>query len=201
MKIGTLTTGVGVVTTFNLTYLPEKIGYVAATQLTNLKVEVLGEGVVCDIPAAGLNLIGKLGKIGLPTNGYEITLADGKLLGKNVVITITNSAAQTPDIIAWGNNIGLGYVKTLQQKVFANTPTRFDRFAVLAAPSMGASDTLTVGYEDGLTEIHSRADLEFLSGDIQSTTGYVLHNLTGTVDSAEMVVTADQSVYIVKFGL
>ena len=44
--IGTMTTGVGVVTTFNITWVPQYIHFIAATQITGLRVTVLGDGVI-----------------------------------------------------------------------------------------------------------------------------------------------------------
>jgi hypothetical protein len=201
MKIGTMITGVGVVTTINLNYLPEKLAYVAATQLSGLKVEVLGEGVICDLDGTGLTAVGRLGLKGYPTNGYVIPLADGKIFGKNVTITLTNSAAQTPSIFAYGDNKGLGYIKSTRSKVFANTNAEFSRFAALCMPSLAASDRVTVQFEDGLTEILEREDLEFRVGEVQNATGYYLLNFDGVVENAQVLGASDQSVYVVKFGL
>ena len=166
-----------------------------------MKVEVLGEGIVCDLDANGLTAVGRLGLQGFPANGYVIPLADGKILNKNVTITLTNSAAQTPSIFAYGDNKGLGYIKSMRAKVFANTNAEFNRFAALCMPSLAASDRVTVHFEDGLIEIMEREDLEFRVGETQEATGYHLLNFDGTVESAAVLAGADQSVYVVKFGL
>lgn len=199
MRIGTLTTGAGVVTTINLTYLPERVAYVAPTQLTGFRCEVLGEGVICDLDAAGLNALGRHRKAGLPTNGYEINLADGKIMGKNVVLTFTNSAAQTPDIYAYGVGYGTGYIVSTRAVVFANQPATFTRFATLFLPSLAATDKVQAAFVDGLSETLEREDLAFYSGDFQNVTGYLVDNLNGDVDEVTVIAGTQQMAYVVKY--
>jgi len=73
--IGTMTTGVGVVTTFNLTWVPQYIHFVAGTQITGLKVTVLGDGVIMDLDAAGLSVLYNIRQFGQVINGYTVPLA------------------------------------------------------------------------------------------------------------------------------
>lgn len=199
MKIGTLTTGAAVVTTINLNYLPERINYTAATQLTGLKVEVLGEGVKLDLDANGLTAVGKHRMVGRPTNGYSIPVADGLILNKNVVLTFTNSAAQTPDIFAFADNTGSIFINTSRQKVFANTNAEISKFGVLFLPSLAAGDKVTITYEDGTSQIYEREDLAFLSGQYQNVTAYQIDNLAGTIKKVNILTAADQSIYLTKF--
>ena len=105
-QIGTMTTGVGVVTTFNLTWVPQYIHFVAGTQLTGLRVSVLGDGVITDLDAAGLSVLYNIRQFGQVTDGYTIPVANGLVRGKNVEITATNSAAQTP--ILYGVSMAAG---------------------------------------------------------------------------------------------
>lgn len=199
MRIGQLVTGSGIVTTINLTYVPERIAFVAATQLSGFRCEVLGEGVICDLDSAGLTALGRHRKAGLPTNGFEINLADGKIMNKNVVLTFTNSAAQTPEIYAYGTRYGSGYIVTTRAVIFANQPATFSRFGVLFLPSLAATDKVNVTFVDGLTEIMEREDLNFLSGDIQSQVGYLLDNVNGVVDEVAIIAGSQQMAYVTKF--
>ena len=199
MKIGTLTTGVGVVTVINLQYVPEEIGYVAATQLTGFKAEVLGEGVICDLDAAGLTALGNHRLIGKPANGYVIPLADGIIKGKIVTLTITNSAAQTPDIFAFGDNIGDIYVRTNKATILLNNNTMFEKFGALFLPSLAAGDKVTATYEDGLTQIWERDDIALKSGNLQNVAGYVIDNLEGRIKSVQVLVAATQTAYVMDF--
>ena len=199
MKIGTLTTGVGVVTTIDLQYVPEQIGYAAATQLTGFKAEVLGEGVICDLDAAGLTAVGVHRLAGKPTNGYVIPLADGIIKGKTLRLTFTNSAAQTPDVFAFGDNVGSIYIRTNKATVLLNNNTLFDKFGALFLPSLAAGDKVTVTYEDALTQIWDRDDLAFKSGMFQNVTGYVIDNLEGAIKTVQVLVAATQTAYVMDF--
>jgi len=199
MKIGTLTTGAAVVTTIDLQFCPEKLFYVAATQLTGLKVEVLGEGVVVDLDATGLTAQGKHRVLGVVTNGYVIDVADGIITGKNTRLTFTNSAAQTPDIFATGDNIGGIYVRTQKATVLLNNNTMFSKFAVLFLPSLAAGDKVTVTYEDGLTQIWEREDLNAISGYVQNVPAYQIDNLDGSIKTVQVLAAATQTVYVTDY--
>lgn len=199
MKIGTLTTGVGVVTTIDLQYVPEEIGYIAATQLTGFKAEVLGEGVICDLDANGLTAVGNHRLVGKPANGYVIPLADGIIKGKTLRLTFTNSAAQTPDIFAFGDNVGEIYVRTNKATVLLNNNTLFEKFGALFLPSLAAGDKATITYEDGLTQIWERDDIALKSGNYQNITGYVIDNLDGVIKSVQVLAAATQTAFVMDF--
>jgi len=199
MKIGTLTTGAGVVTTIDLQYVPEKIFYTAATQLTGLKAEVLGEGVIIDLDSAGLTSEGQHRLLGNVTNSYVIDLADGIIKGKSLRLTFTNSAAQTPDIFAFGDNEGSIYVRTLKATVLLNNNTPISAFGVLHLPSIAAGDKVTVTYSDGLTQIWEREDMKAQTGFIQNVPAYLIDNLDGEISQVQVLVAATQTVYITDF--
>ena len=194
-----MTTGAAVVKTIDLQFCPEKLFYVAATQLTALKVEVLGEGVIVDLDATGLTAQGRHRLVGVVTNGYVIDVADGIITGKNTRLTFTNSAAQTPDVFVTGDNIGSIYIRTQKATVLLNNNTMFDKFGALFLPSLAAGDKVTVTYEDGLTQIWDRDDIAAISGYYQNTTGYVIDNLAGNIKSAQVLVAATQTVYVTDY--
>lgn len=199
MKIGTLTTGVGVVTTIDLQHVPENIGFVAATQLTGFKAEVLGEGVICDLDATGITAVGNHRLLGKPANGYVIPLADGVIKGKSLRLTFTNSAAQTPDIFAFGDNDGEIYVRTNKATILLNNNTMLNKFGALFLPSLAAGDKVTISYEDGLTQIWERDDIALKSGQFQNIAGYVIDNLEGTIKNVQVLVAATQTAYVMDF--
>jgi hypothetical protein len=199
MKSGTLTTGVGIVTTLDLQYVPEAIGYVSATQLTAFKAEVLGEGVICDLDAAGLTAVGNHRLLGKPANGYVIPLADGMVKGKSLRLTFTNGAAAMPDIFAFGDNIGSVYVRTNKATILLNNNTQLQKFGALFLPSLAAGDKVTATYEDGLTQIWDRDDIALKSGFFQNTAGYVIDNLDGTIKNVQVLVAATQTAYLMDF--
>lgn len=199
MKIGTLTTGSGVTTVITLQYVPEEIGFMAATQLTSFKAEVLGEGVICDLDAAGLSAVGAFRRIGKPATAWIIPLADGIIKGKLVTLTFVNSGAQTPDIYAWGDNNGDIYVRTNKTTVLLNNNTSFEKFGALFLPSLAAGDKVTITYEDGLTQIWERDDISWKSGAFQNIPGYVIDNLSGNIKRAQVLTAATQTAFLMDF--
>lgn len=140
MKIGTLTTGNGTATTFNLQYVPEILHFAAATVPASIKVNVLGYGVICDLDADGIGAASELYKKGSVTNGFSIPLANGVVLGKECEITIVNSAAQTPDIYVYSTRRANLYIKSSTFKVFASTQRMFDDFFALSIPDFDSGN-------------------------------------------------------------
>jgi hypothetical protein len=200
-KIGTLTTGAASVDTFDLTYVPEFLFYAAGTQLTSLKVSVLGDGVICDLDGAGLSVVGTLGLFGQVTNGYIIPLADGLIKGKNVEIITTNSAAQTPVLYGVSNNYGSVYIQSLRSKALANSGAEFTKFAAWACPAIASGDILTVNYVDGFTANHEFAELPALASMTQNdATADILNNFDGNIDSVQFTPAADRTVYTVRYS-
>lgn len=205
MKIGTLTTGAAVQTEINLNYLPSVIWYIAATQLTGLKVEVLGEGVICDLDADGLSTVGKGGRVGDVSNLYVIPLATGLVSGKNVVMTFTNSAAQTPDVYGFSTSKnGRFFVKNLQTKVFANSGIEIDggRFDSISFENgTAASDELEVRYADGLSQKFNLLDLQAqnsISFNVAGTDEDYYLQQNGRITSVSYIPNADTTLYLTK---
>ena len=56
MFIGAIAGGVGTATTITLTYVPEELFFVTATTTpSQLLVNVSGDGIICNLNAAGLD--------------------------------------------------------------------------------------------------------------------------------------------------
>lgn len=198
--IGTVTTGVGVVSTFNLTYVPQYIHYVAATQLTGLKVTVLGDGVICDLDAAGLSAVYNIRQFGQVTNGYNIPLADGLISGKNVEITVTNSAAQTPVLYAIALQKGSAYIQCLRQTALANSGVTLTKFAYLGIPAIATTDVLNITYVDGLVQNVVSPELAAMSNLVQSGSLSVIDNVEGFIDTVQFTPSANRTVYVVRYS-
>ena len=209
MVIGTLTTGNGVVSSIPLNYLPQYIYYVAATQLTSLKVNVLGEGTVCDLDSAGLSSVGILLMQSRATNLYKIPLATGFFPGKNVTLNFTNSAAQTPDIFASSNNRGDNggfYLVSSSQTALASSGVTLKSFLSAHFPNAGATDLYNVEFSDGHTENNlTRLELQDLLGVKQlvtnSASDYMILNNDQTIKKISVVPAATQLVYATQFQL
>lgn len=199
-KIGTLTTGVGVVSTFDMTYVPQFLFYVAATQLTGLKISVLGDGVTTDLDAAGLTAVGKAFQFGSVTNGYLIPIADGLIKGKNVEIVVTNSAAQTPVLYAVSQQYGSIYMQCVRSKALADSGAEFTKFAAICIPAIGATDILNISYVDGFTSKVESAELAAMAILQQNDAAAVINNLLGNIDRVQFTPAADRTVYSVRYS-
>lgn len=202
MYLATMTTGAGIVTTIDIQFVPQAILITgAATQLTGLKVEVLGQNLpIVDLDANGITAIGQHRRLGLTANTYIIPVADGIITDKTVRITLTNSAAQTPAVYAFGTQKGTGFVCSSKQPLLANSNTTFDNFAALFCPALAATtDLATITYQDGLSQIWERSDMQQYSGLFQNTPSYLIDNLDGSVKRVNLNVAAAQTVYKMTF--
>ena len=198
--IGTMTTGVGVTSTFNLTYVPQYIHFVAATQITSMKVSVLGDGVITDLDAAGLSALYNIRQYGQVTNGYNIPLADGLIPNKNVEITVVNSAAQTPTLYAISLQKGSAYIQCLRQTALANSGVNIEKFAYLGIPAIAAGDIMNITYVDGLVSKVEPAELPAMSNLVQSGSLNVIDNVEGFIDLVQFTPAANRTVYVVRYS-
>jgi len=201
--LGTLTTGDTVVTTFNTTYLPKFVHYVAATQLDGIKITVQGDGVVFDSDTDGLNSAGVLRQFGQVSNGYTITLSNGLISGKNVIWEFTNSAAQTPSVYVSSDESPVRpmYLQMLRQAVLANSGQNFTDFSTLALPSLGASDVVNILYNDGTQQQFNRAELNAYLTFTQNVVAsrYTIDNFAGRIKTVNVLAAAAQTAYVQRW--
>jgi len=202
MKIGTLTTGVGVVTTINLNYLPQYLQFLATTQLTGLKVTVHGEGVLMDLDADGITALSGVRRFGNVTNVMLMALADGFIANKNVELVFTNSAAQTPDVYGFSLQKGSAYVKSVRVKAFANSQVTFENFGFLGFQSTlsDTADILTIRFVDGHIQQITGTELKMLCTlFMNETDGFVIDNVEGEIDEVTLVAGADRLAYVLSY--
>lgn len=201
MKIGTLTTGATVVTTITLNYLPQYLYFIAATALTSIKVNVAGDGVICDLDSDGIAGISGIRRFGAVTNSYYIPLANGLIPNKVVTITITNSAAQTPAIYGHSLQKGNMYLTSLQQTALASSGVTFKDFAHLCVESMATTDQMTVEYHDGHVEDYESTELlgqyTLYSNEVDS---YCIDNVEQNVKSVKLIPAADRTVVLTRWA-
>jgi len=205
--LGTLTTGVGVVSTFNTTYVPQQFFYVAGTQLTGVKITVQGEGVIFDSDAAGLTHAGTWRVYGQVTNGYLFTLANGFIPGKNVIWEFTNSAAQTPSVYVQSQQTPAPgeamYLQYLRQAILANSGQDFVKFAALHLPALAAADIVNVLYQDGTQQQMNRVDIQNELSQYQNvvnTPNYTIDNLDLNVKRVNILAAAAQTAYMQRWA-
>jgi len=204
----TLTTGAAVVTPSNLQFLPERIEYVAATQLSGIKVTVQGDGVVFDSDANGLTHMGVNRVIGQLTNSYVLTLGDGVFKNKNVLFEFTNSAAQTPiiyydsDSSAPQGQLPL-FLQAMKVPVLVGGNDYTD-FSTLSFPSMAATDSITILYQDGTVQANmNRQDLQYRLGYTQAivnTPIYQIDNYNKNIKSVTFIAVAAQTAYMQRWA-
>ncbi len=203
VALGTLTTGAAVVTTFNTTYVPKFVQYVAATQLTGIKITVQGDGVIFDSDANGLDSAGVLRQFGQVTNGFIITLANGFIPGKNVIWEFTNSAAQTPVVYVSSDETATKpmYLQMLRQAVLANSGQNFTDFATLALPSLAATDIVNILYNDGTQQQFNRQELGAYLQFTQNVIGsrYTIDNFAGRIKLVNVIAGSAQTAYVQRW--
>jgi len=186
MIIGTIlasTTG-----TINLTYLPEFLFFDAPTTPTMLRVTVLGDGVICDLDANGLNAINGIDIVARVATGFLLRLSNGLIAGRNVEIVIANTVAANLPIHGFSTAKGSFYVQYLRQIVLANSGQTFRDFSLLALPAIAPSDTVDINYQDGTSQRFVAVELRQLVGvnGFQVTHPVVL-NMDGTVKSVTVI--------------
>lgn len=197
MQIGTLTTGAAVDTTINLNYLPGFISYIAATQLSALKVTVEGDGVICDIDDVGLSGLASIRRYGQVTNEYQIPVADGFIPNKVTELVFTNSAAQTPAIYGWSTRNGTSYFVSRRQKVLANSTVNFPNFSYLTIDTPVAADIITVTFRNGLVQKFSYIELKTWIGMYSYITGsYVVDNMNGLIANLQYIPSTDRTITV-----
>jgi len=200
MKIGTLTTGDTIHTIIKLNYLPQYLYFVAATALKGLQVNVSGDGIICNLDENGIKAVSGIRRYGAVANSYMVPLANGFVPNKVVEIDFTNSAAQTPDIYGFSLQKADSYIWSSVETVLASSGKVFQDFAHLAVLAMGATDLLTIGFEDG--HVQDVADVELLgsytlySNEVDS---YCVDNLDFAIVYVKLVPAADRKVCVTRF--
>lgn len=202
--LGTLTTGAGVVSTFNTTYVPKTFVYTAATQLTGVKITVQGDGVIFDSDANGLNHCGVSRVAGQVTNTYIFRLSNGFIPGKNVIWEFTNSAAQTPSVYVSSDEKPAAdpmYLQLLRQAILANSGQNFSDFATLSFPSIAATDVVNILYRDGVQQQLTRNDIQGNLSYVQNvvnTPVYTIDNYAQTIKLVNFIGGA-QTAYVQRW--
>jgi len=204
MKLGTVVGGAGVSTTIETTFLPQFIMFDAAAP-TSIRINVLGDGVIWDVTAAalpGLRTMRMLSQV--TATEHVLPVANGLVKGKNVQITIVNSAAPAFDVYGSSiNNNGNVYIQGLTQNVLASSGIFIDKFAYLFLPSMAAADIMNIMYNDGLVQQTDRFELPGLLQLTQGINGagiYAVDNFNGKIRTVQFTPVAAQLVFKVRFS-
>jgi len=199
--LGNITLGVGVSTTIQLTYLPQYLGFSIGTTPTSIRVNVLGDGVVMDLDAAGIVQLNGFETLGLVADQFLIPLADGLVKGKNVEITIVNADALGFTIFGWSKLPARNYFIYQRQTILANSGVDFNNFALLAITAPGATDIFNITYRSGIVE--SNATLNEIRDDVsyfQNNVGvFLINNLDQIIKTVNIIPAANRTAYLMKF--
>lgn len=200
MFIGSIASGATVVQTINLQYMPQMISWElpASGDIQNVKVEVLGTGVVVDLDHDGIVAVSTFLQKGA---GFRVlNLANGLIKGKTVVITLTgNTASAAINVFATAEQYGNLYVRHNKYTVLANNNVSFREFAVLYLPNLASGDKVTNTYKDGTTQIWE--DVDFMANSLyyENTPQMLVNNVSANVQDSQVLVATQQLVYITDY--
>lgn len=187
---------------FNITYVPQYIGFTIASSPTLFQINVQGDGVIFNLDATGSTAMKNIRFVGAFANQYVFQLANGLINGKNGTVNITNAAAAQLDIYAWSQMPGNMYMTYLTQKALGSSGIDLRKFAYAAFPSAGASDIFTLQYNTGITQQSYRNDLQYMLGYTQENVGsvYNFDNISPSlIDTITYTPTADQNIYVMQY--
>lgn len=197
---------------FPLNYIPQFFIYDhAAAPLTNLQVVEQNDGVIFDLPLAGIAEVRNYMRYGLPASTVtRIRLANGHIKGKNVTVTLVQPGAVAIIFNTCSDCPGDTAFKYGSAALTAGTPTLFTDFTALFLPGLAAADTVLVefaklpGKSIGHTQLFNRAELLELTSMFQNNqlaTGFMLNNINSYIKSALVTQAAAGSAYIMKVNV
>ena len=185
-----------------VTYLPEYIAFTIGTVPTNIKIEVLGDGVTFSLDGSGLTNLNGIRLVGeLPANTYVYHLADG-FIRKNATFTIVNADAAQLDVYGWSDSPGMNYIIHESAKAFANQDNNVPPFLYSAFPSAAATDVFSVTWTDKRTRKQTgnnltRLELVAYLAQHQEvvSTRYNIDNMATRITGLQFRPSADQNFY------
>jgi len=188
---------------FNLNYIPAFfIWDPAAAPLTNLRIEEQHDGVLCDLPAAGILQVRQFMRKGLVASTVQmIRLANGHLSGKNVTITATIAAAAAVPFQASSDGPGSVAFQYSVSALLAGQPTPYDNFTALFVPGLAAGDTVLVEFDNGHTQLFNQVELLELTAQYQNNQlvgGFILNNTDSYIKKAVVTEAIAGAAYVMK---
>jgi len=174
---------------FNLNYIPQFLIWNAgAAPLTNLRVEEAKEGVLVDLPAAGMLQVRDFMRHGLVASTVtKLRIANGHIKEKNVTITATIAAAAAVPFQACSDCPGTHAFKYSVAALLAGQPTPFDDFTALFLPGLAPGDTVLIEFRNGHSQLFNEVELLELTAlwqNNQLATGFQLNNINSYMKKA-----------------
>lgn len=215
--VGAIASGVGVTTQINaFNTVPQFLYFEIGTTPQNLKVNVSGDTLICDLDTAGLNAIKNQRVLGSATNGFLIPLANGLITGKNIDITLVNNVATAFTLFAVSFQAAPvdapGYFYNLGITVNAGATAEINNFKYLGVPSFSALDILNTygnklmanGQDTG-QDWSGKMELENTRGTLawyENNTGnkVAIDNLNGQFTKILFTPNATQKIYVQRLA-
>jgi hypothetical protein len=210
--VGVVASGVAVNTNLpTLTYVPQFIYFEIATVPQSIKVNVNGDGLICDLDSAGITAMCNIRSNGRPTNGYLLQLSNGLVVGKNVDISITNGVATAFTVFGINANEVVdvpAYMVTTGIQINASQSFNLSNFSYCAIPSFVAADILNIfGAKRSITGMpngqafSTKQEVETLRGLMQLTENMTvaknaIDNFDGTWLQLNFTPNAAQRIYV-----
>ena len=188
--------------TVNFTYIPQFIGFTATSTPTSILINVQGDGIVLNLDSTGVTAMSNIRLVGVVSNTYVFQLANGLINGKNGSITLANAQASTLDVQGWSMDPGNLYFTYQTQQALANSGFNLSDFAYASFPSAAASDVFTLEYNNRVTQVSQRADLNFALQYKQNqvTSRYNIDNVSPSmVKRVTFTPAATQNIYVMKY--
>ena len=173
-------------------------------QIDKVKVVPLGDGVLCDLDAAGVNAVGVNKLISSFANfQYNnvriVTLADGVVPQKVTDITISNGGTDDVKVYMPVYGKATTYVRTVMQTILAQSQSTFMDFASLHLPQSSDDDTITVDYDDGANHTFGGSELMVMSSYFQDNQKATIMNDIGAIKKVTVIPAAEQIAYLTRY--
>ena len=186
---------------FNLNYIPQFLIWDhLVNPLTNLRVEEQEEGVLVDLPAAGIAEVWNFMRFGnIASTVRKLRLANGHIRGKNVTITATVAAAVAVAFQACSDCPGSAAFKYTVAALLAGQPTPFQDFTVLFLPGLAPGDTVLVEFRNGHTQLFNEVELLELATLYQTgevATGFRINNINSYIRKATVTQAIAGAAYV-----
>jgi len=127
----------------------------STVQISRLIVSVAGVGVIADVNESAIRALTNNANLHTVTNNAQsyfiLPLADGYHGGKRTTIEITYTGTGSIDVYYNSLQEGSMYISTKREKIFANQPAKFNKFAQLTilTEEIDYNDQINVTMQNG----------------------------------------------------
>lgn len=191
---------------FNLNYIPQFIIYDhAAAPLTNLTIQDQSDGVILDLPLAGIAQVYTFMRLGVAASTVRrFRLANGHLNNKNVTVTIVQPGAVAIPFQACSDCIGNTPFKYGTAALLAGQPTVFMDFTALFLPGLAAGDTAFIEFNNGHSQLFNGVELLELASVYQTSgaaTNFIINNINSYIHKATITEAIAGAAYVCSVNI